>query len=241
MTAVTSNRGISGSGLKIIAIISMLIDHFGLAIWNRLPGMGYLVPEVMTVETWYFIYRCMRNIGRTAFPIFCFLLVEGFFWTSDRRKYVIRLLVFAFLSEIPFKLAFSEFGVGTNVFFTLLFGLAAITAMEEAKKRIDNGTAALAARLFMLGLAGYAAVLLRTDYDWRGVMLIGIIYFFRKNKLLSLGLGYLSFVWEAFCLPGFVLLWFYNGKRGMRIKYLFYIIYPLHLLVLYVIWQYLLQ
>ncbi|MDR2888698.1 MAG: conjugal transfer protein TraX [Lachnospiraceae bacterium] len=273
MTEKIRSGGLSGSTLKIIAIITMLIDHFGLAIWYRLPQMGYLVPEVMTTETWLFIYRCMRNIGRTAFPIYCFLLVEGLFWTSNRLKYVVRLFVFAFLSEFPFKLAFLGFGVGTNVFFTLSLGLSAIAIMEAVGKGLDRrrliatektvdrrrlsgadepaekrgflltGSLILisvVARLSILAIFGWVAWRLNTDYDWRGIMLIGILYFLRPSRLMALTAGYLSYLWEAFCLPGFILLWFYNGKRGIRLKYLFYTIYPLHLTLFYVIWKYLL-
>ena len=113
-------KGLSGSTLKLIAIITMLIDHIGAAVIARLliAGQGS--------EMLYKIYYAMRAVGRVAFPIFCFLLVEGFFYTGSRKKYALRLFGFALLSEIPFDLAFSgkilEFGY-QNVFFTLLIGL----------------------------------------------------------------------------------------------------------------------
>ena len=106
-------KGLSGSTLKLIAIITMLIDHIGAAVIARLliAGQGS--------EMLYKIYYAMRAVGRVAFPIFCFLLVEGFFYTGSRKKYALRLFGFALLSEIPFDLAFSgkilEFGY-QNVF-----------------------------------------------------------------------------------------------------------------------------
>lgn len=94
-------KGLSGSTLKLIAIITMLIDHIGAAVIARLliAGQGS--------EMLYKIYYAMRAVGRVAFPIFCFLLVEGFFYTGSRKKYALRLFGFALLSEIPFDLAFS--------------------------------------------------------------------------------------------------------------------------------------
>lgn len=124
-------KGLSGSTLKLIAIITMLIDHIGAAVIARLliAGQGS--------EMLYKIYYAMRAVGRVAFPIFCFLLVEGFFYTGSRKKYALRLFGFALLSEIPFDLAFSgkilEFGY-QNVFFTLLIGLLTIMLFDAVVK-----------------------------------------------------------------------------------------------------------
>ena len=97
---------LSGSSLKIIAILSMVIDHFAASILYN----GILLPAAPISQGspyWnlYLVYRAMRTIGRIAFPIFCFLLVEGFFYTSNRKKYALRMLVFALLSEFPFDFA----------------------------------------------------------------------------------------------------------------------------------------
>ncbi len=235
------NIGLNGSTLKIIAIISMIIDHTGAALWRRLPEMGYLVPDILSYDKWYFFYRCMRNIGRTAFPIFCFLLVEGFFNTSNKRKYAIRLLLFAFLSQLPFHYAFLNVISGRNVFYTLFLGFITILGIDKAEYYLKQQYIFknLLKILIMAAGAGLAAVL-NTDYGWKGIMLIGIFYLFREQRLLALVIGYLSFLWEWLCFPAFLLLGFYNGKRGIRLKMLFYLIYPLHLSVLYVIWRYLL-
>ena len=112
-------KGISGSTLKMIAIVTMLIDHIGAAVLARLlmvNGLGELdQTNTDAIMQWlsangalYGTYTVMRMIGRVAFPIFCFLLVEGFLHTHDVKKYAMRLGLFALLSEIPFDLAFSS-------------------------------------------------------------------------------------------------------------------------------------
>ena len=120
-------KGLSGSALKIIAIVTMLIDHIAATVIIRILKFGGYNDGL------YQLYRVMRNIGRIAFPIFCFLLVEGFMHTRDREKYALRLGCFAAVSEIPFDLAFNgkvlEVGY-QNVFFTLLLGLLTMMAYD---------------------------------------------------------------------------------------------------------------
>ena len=110
-------KGISGSTLKMIAIVTMLIDHIGAAVLARLlmvNGLGELdQTNADAIMQWlsangalYWTYTIMRMIGRVAFPIFCFLLVEGFLHTHDVKKYAMRLGLFALLSEIPFDLMY---------------------------------------------------------------------------------------------------------------------------------------
>ena len=106
-------KGISGSTLKIIAIITMLIDHIGAGVLGRLlvvRGMN----EAADLNAWIdanstlvITYQMMRFVGRLAFPIFCFLLIEGFEHTHDVKKYALRLLSFCLVSEIPFDLLFN--------------------------------------------------------------------------------------------------------------------------------------
>ena len=106
-------KGISGSTLKIIAIITMLIDHIGAGVLGRLlvvRGMN----ETADLNAWIdanstlvITYQMMRFVGRLAFPIFCFLLIEGFEHTHDVKKYALRLLSFCLVSEIPFDLLFN--------------------------------------------------------------------------------------------------------------------------------------
>lgn len=206
-------KGISGSTLKIIAIVSMLIDH--------------TAAVLLTGSENYMLYR---SIGRLAFPIFCFLLVEGYIHTHDVKKYAIRLAVFALISEIPFDLAFSGKIVnigGQNVFFTLLIGLAVLYAMNQTKKTTGK---LLAAVLGML-----AAGILQTDYSWIGVAAIVVLYQTRANRMWQSLAGAFMFFWEPQAIVAFLPIYFYNGKRGISMKYFFYIFYPAHLLVLTVL------
>lgn len=231
-------RGLSGSSLKLIAIITMFIDHVGAAVISRMlmdgGGSGAL----------YQVYFAMRNIGRIAFPIFCFLLVEGFEHTRDRKKYALRLFVFALISEIPFDLAFSgkvlEFGY-QNVFFTLLIGLLTIMAFHEVEEKADWHPLLRSTALLAVVFAGMGtAYLLKTDYAARGVMCILVLYLFRRTRGLQILAGCLAFFWwELPALVAFIPIAFYNGRRGWNIKYLFYLFYPVHLLLLYLVCLYL--
>ncbi len=205
--------------LKMIAILSMLTDHIGFIFY----------PE-------NFIFRAF---GRLAFPIFCFLIVEGFHHTRSHLNYLVRLIVFAAISEIPFDLAFR--GVlfdwqHQNVFFTLALGLISIFCLEEMNSR----------RIYMLPfiLTWGFAYFLKCDYGVGGVIFISTLYLTREMPWIRLILSslILYLFWGAFELFGLLAIipiTFYNGKRGASIQMPFYWFYPLHLLVLYGIKTYL--
>ena len=144
VTATKEKRGISGSTLKLIAIITMLIDHTAATILDRTliaRGLGNLSGDVQATQdflvqngTLYGIDMARRLIGRLAFPIFCFLLIEGFLHTRNVWKYAIRLGVFALISEIPFDLAFHAkffYFQYQNVFFTLLIGVLVMIGFKS--------------------------------------------------------------------------------------------------------------
>lgn len=179
----------------------------------------------------------MRGIGRLAFPIFCFTLVEGFCHTHDLKAYMKRLLIVGALSEIPFDLAESGHiysSKNQNVFFTLLIGLIMLYYCRKA-----IGTLAKA-EIVIIAMAG--AEFLRTDYGALGILLVAIFWFTREYKWYRAVLGA---AWNfLFLLPiqdagAFAILpiALYNGKKGRNTGYFFYIYYPLHLLVLYGISQ----
>ena len=250
-------KGFSGSTLKIIAIFAMVIDHIGLGIWYRLPELGYLGPETIDVETWWLTYQAMRNIGRTAFPIFCFLLVEGFFHTRSYFKYALRLFAFAFISQLPFRYAFLDLIEGRNVFFTLFIGVLAMWGMNELKDRWPRRWIYWPGWLVVIATAGYLAHLLDTDYSYMGIVLIAVLYIFNKTRIPALITSYLSFKISMYCgssasvgflkymsgdfyFVGFIVSSFYNGCRGLKFKYIFYLIYPVHLTIIYMVWSYLL-
>lgn len=224
--------GISGSVLKLIAVITMLIDHIAAAI---------LVRHFYATNDWslYNVYYAMRMIGRIAFPIYCFMLVEGLERTRNRRKYLTRMVGFAVISEIPFDLAFSsqvlELG-HQNVFFTLSIALAAMVVTEEIVHRIANPIWQSVGSVLTAVAAIALAFVMQTDYSGYGVVCILLMYYLRQNRLAELIAGYVAFLLllgEVTAIVAFILLFFYRGKKGFSCKTFFYGFYPVHLVVLY--------
>lgn len=241
-------KGISGSTLKMIAIITMLLDHTGAVVLGRLlmvSGIASLdTTDMAATMLWvkdnavlYAVYMLLRYIGRIAFPIFCFLLVQGFVHTSNKRKYALRLGLFALISEIPFDLALSSVALEfqhQNVFFTLFIGLVTMMVYETVEKKEDWSEIFKVICWIVTVLAGMgAAKFLRTDYDAIGVFCIMMLYIFRQKKSTQIIVGCVSFLWELTAPLAFIPIAFYNGKRGWKMKYFFYVFYPVHLLILY--------
>lgn len=243
----TKKTGLTGSHLKWIAIITMFIDHIGVALLEvgLLPKVadavlaGNSFDYVMAdYHFWYRFDDVLRSIGRLAFPIFCFLLVEGFLHTKNVKKYALRLGLFALISEIPFDLAFEnrllEFGY-QNVFFTLLIGLFVLIGLKYFEETLPPQLFWLR---FIVALTGaLLAMFLRTDYDAFGIILIVLLYEFRNHKALRCIAGAILMLFNSTtgCLA-FLLLWFYNGERGKQLpKYFFYAFYPAHLFILFLV------
>lgn len=230
--------------LKMIAIISMLIDHIGAFIIEEILYIGN--KNELEFEYMFQIYNIMRSFGRIAFPIFCFLLIIGYEKTHDIKKYLFRLFIFAFVSEIPFDLAQSnqilEFSY-QNVFFTLFLGLFSIYISEKIysyfiKKDLNQQIVKYMIFILIFTISGYISFLLRTDYSYNGILLILILYFSRKNKFsmaVALFFGLFFEIYMPFVLVSIPIILLYNGKKGKNIKYFFYFFYPVHLFVLYLI------
>lgn len=227
----------TGSILKLIACIAMLLDHMAAF----LPGdfMGMKDTLFMIGDKAITMRLIMNSIGRIAFPIFAFLITEGFVHTHDRKNYGLRLLIFAFISEIPWNLARSGdlLYPRQNVFFTLLLGYLGLCMIEYFRNDRRKMAGALAL-LFLISL------FLRADYGSFGFGFIILLYMLRDWK-------YIMAVTACCVLPsrwiggaGFIPILMYNGKRGFSkgkwTKYAFYIFYPLHLLILYLIRTYIL-
>lgn len=239
----------SGSTLKIIAIISMIIDHFSVIILGNIAPIDFWGVSLQRISSLigfnkfiFILYWTMRVIGRISFPIFAFLLVEGFRHTRNVKKYALRLGIFALISEIPYDLALfnSLFYIkNQNVFFLLFISLLVISGIEYINKNF-RGVIAL---LFKLGLilAGMSfATVLSVNYKYIGILTIVLIYFIiNKGKVISTSIGCLflsvTMKFEIFSFISLIPIKFYNGKKGLDIKYLFYILYPAHLLLLYII------
>ena len=239
MTALSTRRSFSGTALKTIACITMLVDHIGASCIEA----GLLLPELERGEVsggaWdqlslFQLDRVLRFTGRLAFPIFCFLLVEGFLHTHDFKKYALRMLGFALISEGPFDWAFFS-GVywgHQNVYFTLLLGLLAMKALDTSQT--PEGMPALKG---ILGAAAcfLAAALLHCDYDVLGLALILALYMTRKDKRAQCIAGAVFSLFEPVAPLAFGLVWFYSGERGGSSKleqWAFYWFYPAHIFVL---------
>lgn len=203
---------INGFQLKWIAIISMTIDHMG----------AVLYPQ----------YDWMRIVGRLAFPIFAFLIVQGMIYTKDVKNYLIRLGAFALLSEIPYDVAFcnSVFDIEKqNVFFTLVIGALAIHIYQTAEQRYMQ----LSAVVFLSVVAEF----INSDYGMLGVWLIFALFCVRDN-LLHILLVLLVFnvgLWggmQAYAAFAFIPIALHNYEKGSSMKYFFYAYYPVHLVVL---------
>ena len=211
MTALSPRRTFSGTALKTIACITMLVDHIGASCIEAgilTPGLdaGTLSQDALSAYPLYRLDMVLRFTGRLAFPLFCFLLVEGFVHTHNVKGYLGRLVLFGLLSEVPFDLAFfrTPFYPGAqNVYWTLALGALALAAC--------------------------------TDYNASGVIIICALYLTRTNRKWQCLAGALLFMFELTAPLAFVLVWFYNGQRGACSplqKKAFYWFYPVHLLVL---------
>ena len=183
---------LSGAFLKHVAIITMLIDHIGYGIVGR-----YIIP--LYGEPYEDIYVLLREVGRLAFPIFCFLIIEGARHTSNRTGYLMNLSIFALVSEIPFDLLYREvlfYPDYQNVFFTLALGLSAIYICDIIKdschrKDLSKTSESL---FLLLGLIPFliVAFILRSDYGATGVLLIFLIWVFRGNYRIMMIAGVLT-------------------------------------------------
>lgn len=236
---------VSQEELKLIATVTMLTDHIGativysayLAAWNS--GDAALTNRLVEM------YYLLRVIGRIAFPIYCFQLVEGFHHTRDLKKYVLRLTVGMLLSEIPFDLAFSG-GIdwtGSSVMVTLLLGCLMMAGMGTLK-----GVWKLLAIPPFYGIAEF----LGTDYGGHGILLIAMLALTRelpREKLwrtlgcavllwfgATINIGGIAVPIEIFGLIGLVPIFLYDGRKlthNKWVQWAFYLFYPVHLLVLW--------
>ena len=224
-------RVLSGSALKVLAIISMLVDHTAKRILVHYPQFVEPLFSIGSTEvTWYVL---CESFGRIAFPNFCFLLVEGFVHTHDRQRYGWSLLAFALVSEPIFDLSRKLTPLDLtyqNVFFTLFISYLGLCALEGLRERpVLQATC-------VIGLALVSMALL-CDYGPRGYAMVLMLYALRDRPLEKTALGCCITIstWRAGL--AFIPINLYNGSRGFIqgpiLKYAFYAFYPLHLLVLW--------
>ena len=238
---------INSNLLKILAIIFMLLDHMWATI---IPG-----------NQW------MTNVGRLAFPIFAFLIVEGFTHTSDLNKYIKRLFIFALISEIPFNLIYTGswiFPFHQNVMFTLLLGLLCISEMDKVKnnKEIKSRIKSIFKLVLYLlisiigfvdyGITGVLTIIvfykfIDFKYDWLGQLISLIFLYIVFFKGQSIVINIFDFEYflplQSIGILSLIPIWLYNGKKGKKnklIQYIFYCFYPVHMLAIYLIYYFVL-
>lgn len=237
-------HGLNGNQLKLIAVISMLCDHAAIRLlaYGLIPAL-HVAGKDTVAECWNQAFWILRSVGRMAFPIYVFLLTEGFCHTRNRRRYALRLGVFALISEIPFDLL--VYGKiwdthSQNVFFTLFLGVLMLTAMDWIGRNTDAAHSQYRQMAVIVG-AALLAWFLRTDYDAAGIMLIAVLFWFRLTPDTACLAGFVLMAAAEFrpvYIPGLAVSFFlircYNGTRGSwKGKWFFYLVYPVHLLVLY--------
>ena len=222
-------KKINGAQLKYIAFASMFIDHFNKAIITPfLTGSGAL--NIITT--------IFDILGRIAFPIFCFCIVEGFFKTKSRRKYLRNLLIFAIISEIPYDMFQSAVFVNTrsqNILWGLALGLFTIMVIDKLKEKIKKRPVWIFVSIFIVALASLGSMLISADYEYYAIIIIYIYYLFYDKRLLPSGLSCLVIIKEIYAILGFATVLLYNGEKGKQNKIFNYLFYPVHLLIFGVI------
>lgn len=206
---------LSGSWLKVIAILSMTIDHIAYYYGVSNP----------------YVYELMRTVGRIAFPTFAFLLAEGYAYTRNRQRYMLSLFTFAILSEIPWILLNHD--NSHNVLFTLLAGVIGMYIIDTSRNKWVTLTS--------LVLIGCTTLMTETDYSLNGYVLTLLFFMFRGRPDLQMLFG-LPLMYEygfMGILMAFAVIFLYNGERGFihgkAAKYAFYAFYPAHLMLIYLI------
>ena len=242
-------NGLSVFHLKIIAYTTMLIDHIGAFVLDpyiaaNLETMGYQRMRILD-----FAYEASRSIGRIAFPLFCFMLVEGLFHTKNRWRYLARLLIFAVLSDIPFDLAYTgewHSYQHQSVMITLSIAFLVLIAMEEIRKLRLPQFAVNLLQFVPVAAGCVIAYFVKCDYGFKGILVISALYLLYPLLTIDRGAYALAggalFMWEwvskisrVFGSLSFITLLFYNGQKGKSAKWFFYFFYPVHLLILYFI------
>lgn len=220
--------------IKILALVTMLIDHLGVFIFPNQP--------------------LLRLIGRLSFPLFAWGIANGARYTRSINKYLLRIFILAVISQIPYFLIFKISGVSNpepNILFTFSLALSAIILLNKTKS--------LLSKLFVIICAALLAFVLKMDYQAFGVISVIVFYMLYNNNLV-MGIAYLALTVVFFLVPLYInrflggmigvsyinifelvsvvsifIIALYNNKKGRGIKYLFYAFYPLHLILLYFI------
>ncbi len=220
--------------IKLFALLAMVIDHLGV----------FIFPDNI-----YF-----RLIGRLSFPLFAWAIANGAYHTKSTKKYLLRIFILAVISQFPYQFLFKTYGSidpGLNILFTLSLGLLGIILIKK--------TGNVFVQFLIASFLSLFAILLRCDYGAFGVLSIIIFYSFYRSRIKT-GLLYVFLVIVFYVFPVFLnnifgnvfavsylnviglfsilslfLVFSYNGKIGYKLKYLFYVFYPAHLLLFYLL------
>ncbi len=217
--------------IKLVAVITMLLDH-----------IRYAIPETNCI--------LFELLGRMSYPLFAFVLTEGYIHTSSKKEYAKRLIKYGLISQIPFMLFRSMLGKNEwkmlNIMFTLLLGFFGILTLDKIK----NKWISIPISTLIVALAYF----IKVDYGWYGVLFIYIFYILKNKKPLilpstiALSTIYYAIIYKMaffnniiylqilFILFSLIFVYMYNGEKGRSMKKFFYWFYPLHLLILYLIY-----
>ena len=225
----------SGSGLKVLAMFAMLTDHIALHLLSQYEVFTKTLCQVLDQNIT--VVYLLRSVGRWAFPLYCFLLVEGFVHTRNRKKYGTNLLIFALVSEIPWNFVHTGeiWYDSQNVFFTLFLGYLGLCIIEMCKDRLVPQICGLVL-LFLL------AFCLGADYGYKGYALILCLYALRQHIAIRTVVGASLLSSPLRGGLSFIPMTMYNGQRGFIKgaigKYACYAFYPVHLLLIGIIKYY---
>lgn len=236
--------------VKIIAVISMTLDHATKTFLTQPFLVEYFGMDLITSSR---ILDIIEALGRIAFPLYAFGMAQGCTYTKSRKKFLLRLLIFAVLSEVPFQLALNYGSIVllplpiTNVLFTLLIGSLCCFIWDFFRKK-----KLVWAAVFPIGALVLLAEICHSDYGGIGVLFVLLPYLFREKKwkLAALGGMVLVLYLARPLVTGYSLHWsylicalsavgilaLYNGQEGRHNKfsqYFFYAYYPLHLLLFF--------
>ena len=220
---------LSNFDLKLIAIITMTIDHIGIVFGTP-------------------FYNFLRAVGRLSFSIFAFLLTEGYVHTKSFSKYFLRLLVLSIISEVVYDYVFfnSFFYLDSNnIFFTLTLGLLTILLLDKGrnivithiKEKVDAKIILFFIYTLIIVMMGIISIMCNFSYGMLGILMISFFYLFKENfPLLVISITLSTLVlgeaMQYFSLFSLILIYFYNKELGKKCKLFFYLYYPVHILVL---------
>lgn len=229
--------------IKIIALVTMLIDHVGYVLYGIVP---------------YWLYFVLRCIGRISFPLFAYFVAEGFYYTKNKIKYFITILIFALISQLPYSLLFNGSTTMLNVLFTFLLSVVLMFTFDKLWRETFLELK-IAFVVIVFAMFTFVSILLPLlfditfDYGFYGIMLTFAFYVFKFSKteqivsfvilliiytlvnVIGTNITFFSFIsiFSIFAIP-FIIL--FNGEKGkLNLKYIFYWFYPIHIAILYII------